>query len=1428
MFRKQSILRLALLSAIPFCSVHAVDPQDFRNAGEAKGAAFKICEQEKDGSLHVFDDADGAFNNTLQRTLSKQELNTFRGKYLKLSCAVRQRFSTATDSVGISITVRTKQKQTFSRYARLHTTESTGWETLTAGLFIPENAAAVSICLDCASGYGRRAEAWFRDLKLERSEQPVCTRAGQRVTGLIRIGSQPLSWCWRESKGIRMTPERSGMTLYPVTPDGGSVLFQPADHAPLSLNGINDKSTLILEVEGKGAFSIDLISYGKSNRTIRIPASPDTVRTLRIPLSEFAPLNDLAQLNGLELSTNQPLKIKRIIFSGMTQPKRIVNLLPDPSFEISASPAPSYPLLGDYRTEKTMKCCFSDPRKAFHGKRSIRLEPDGFFTWTAYDQAENGAVFSFYTQAEQPGSIDVMLHPLETDMHGTNAPIYRKQFSLTPGNWKRNWIISPKGKRTPPPQQFNFYRMEIRNSGKTPVWIDAVQLEQGTVEPGKFTDQRDSSSRINIHPMVSPERYKGLKQGTNRKQGSIPLQVLNPSDSSLQNAVVSGGIPFPKGELFRTTGLGIFDGSGKEIPAQFTPLAFRPFDGSILALKVDFQAELKAGKQSFTLKYGLPERPEDRKDLACRTGKIIRIDSGMLKLDLEPGRQPLLNGLPVRCMVKTPDGKTHTAAPDTVELEENGPLSCTVLIRGKAEITYELRLTAFAGKPYLRVDYSFENGFVPKKTPLMKTLRAIWLELPGGTAWSADRFSGTGNGILIQRHARSGQQEWDVFEEKDRTVTIHPGIKLSGRASSGKTTVRIEKLWENAPRGFGFGNETLKCWLWPENGVNPLDLPLGLSASMRLWINPDGTELPEEKMPLLLPENRWLRRSSVFGDLESAAELKSGFPRAWKLIDSAFRAEQREAAVCNTYGYGDFGDFGSRAWITNHETAAVRNLWTRYLRTGAYEDFDIAQDHTRHQREIDMCHAGRFMKGVYPHYTWTHINYNFHTGHFWLTGLVSHYLLTGDRRTLDTIIGAASVLIQKSVLKYKRGRERHRMLFHLAEIYELTGNPEIRKAFERQYNHGGASDPAAYYGGLAHEALLKLYDVTGEQKYLDRLNREAKEFLAANAPRPMPEERTKPPTLTGSADEGRGCMRLFMEAVMAKHLGDAGYLHYLSKGPGTYLWSLLSPNGRDTCLEWAAFHLNGLRRFGQKEDPRLPSEYSFLHRLTGRMRIQNGDLPFELEVLPDADGKIALDLYRIRCFRYWVFKRDNDKMIVSTDNADGKTEKTMELYNNVPAEHGTFRMDSPDGKAVRLKLRFVNDCWGGVSSATPFRINSGRWFTARAGIAVPIGFYLRAPENGMLRISWRWLRERNTRAGESLGIILETPEGRQIVSNVFTIPFEYQEDQKICTCSAELTIPESHRGTILKAWISDPKWIEWRLDGLDFPWLADRPDFLNR
>ena len=133
-----------LLFLLPLCfSVAGVlDLGEFRNEGVARGAVFKQAYLDKEGIFHLHDDADGSFNNGFKRSLTKEELDGFRGKYLKYSCHVKQDFASALDCVGISAAVRMKSGRWLSRSARTRTRGRTGWETLETGLFIPEDAVS--------------------------------------------------------------------------------------------------------------------------------------------------------------------------------------------------------------------------------------------------------------------------------------------------------------------------------------------------------------------------------------------------------------------------------------------------------------------------------------------------------------------------------------------------------------------------------------------------------------------------------------------------------------------------------------------------------------------------------------------------------------------------------------------------------------------------------------------------------------------------------------------------------------------------------------------------------------------------------------------------------------------------------------------------------------------------------------------------------------------------------------------------------------------------------------------------------------------------------------------------------------------------------------------------------------------------------------
>ena len=201
------------------------------------------------------------------------------------------------------------------------------------------------------------------------------------------------------------------------------------------------------------------------------------------------------------------------------------------------------------------------------------------------------------------------------------------------------------------------------------------------------------------------------------------------------------------------------------------------------------------------------------------------------------------------------------------------------------------------------------------------------------------------------------------------------------------------------------------------------------------------------------------------------------------------------------------------------------------------------------------------------------------------------------------------------------------------------------------------------------------------------------------------------------------------------------------------------------------------------------------------------------------DGKAVLDLYRVRSFRYWQYKRTDDRLEVKLLSSDGHVLAEETVFGNVPAEHRRIAVEPPDGKPVIAEVSYLNDCWGGLSSPNPYRIDTRRWFGTRSSVGVPLRFRVTAPKSGALAIDWRWKWGDNVRAGEPLAIRLTAPDGSVAAHRIFTIPPEFPAEKGRCGYRMELEIPEMFRGRELLMEIPDLKWIEWKLDGLDEPWL---------
>jgi hypothetical protein len=302
-------------------------------------------------------------------------------------------------------------------------------------------------------------------------------------------------------------------------------------------------------------------------------------------------------------------------------------------------------------------------------------------------------------------------------------------------------------------------------------------------------------------------------------------------------------------------------------------------------------------------------------------------------------------------------------------------------------------------------------------------------------------------------------------------------------------------------------------------------------------------------------------------------------------------------------------------------------------------------------------------------------------------------------------------------------------------------------------------------------------------------------------------------------------MTLYAGAMAARRFNDPKFIPFLNPGKNNdpVMTRLLDPLSRDASVNWLRNTFAVMRDAGIKENPAMPDSYSFIAGLTGNQRTFNNYQPFIFEIVPGQDGKASIDLYRYRKFRYWKSKTGgNDYIVCKLYSAQGKLLKSVTLDANLPHEYRRVEVVSPDGKNIRAEVVFQNDCWGSVSSPDKMRLSSSRRFGARSRISVPFAFYIKAPESGRLKINWQWQNSDNLHAGVILGAMLKDDKGKTVAKMAYTIPQVNGEEY-----TDTLEIPPEYRGKILKLYMNDFKWVSWKIENPDYPWLGNTADDLR-
>ncbi len=344
----------------------------------------------------------------------------------------------------------------------------------------------------------------------------------------------------------------------------------------------------------------------------------------------------------------------------------------------------------------------------------------------------------------------------------------------------------------------------------------------------------------------------------------VRLTVTEDAKTARTAGVVTSGVPFAKGAVKDIGRLSVTVG-GKAVPAQFVQLA-RWDDGSVRWALLDCQVDAPAGG-----KVELTVRSDGKNPKPAQPVKItdgadeMTVSAGAMQFVVGKKRPGLLKSLTVDgkelitsagkgLVLYRPDGRPVVAgAPEKVTIEQAGPMKAIVCLRGKFPdvhqglMGYTVRITAYAGRKFVKVHAWLENGGAHGYAPRDKPYKPEWflfdglamdlgLGLGGEIGAACEGVVGGGKFKVLQ-YVKRASRDHKVYYEARYTlkdflykitggaVELKTGKRTDGvvalTGSAGKLTAAIRGFWQNYEKAIELDGQTLKLWLWPTEGEWP-------------------------------------------------------------------------------------------------------------------------------------------------------------------------------------------------------------------------------------------------------------------------------------------------------------------------------------------------------------------------------------------------------------------------------------------------------------------------------------------------------------------------------------------------------------------------------------------------------------------------------
>lgn len=552
---------------------------------------------------------------------------------------------------------------------------------------------------------------------------------------------------------------------------------------------------------------------------------------------------------------------------------------------------------------------------------------------------------------------------------------------------------------------------------------------------------------------------------------------------------VTVGIPFPRGALSRAEQFALYDGAA-EVYCQKSVTGSWD-DGSIRWLLVHSLLDLPGGSGKafrFAIEDETRAQPAPAAALKVVDGEQeVVLDTGPLQLAVGKPRADLIRSVTLRgerlwdevswpgfSVIDEQGTAFGTAGDDAarVEIEERGPLRVTLSITGRHRggadgfLDYVIRIHAWAGKPYVALQYQFINREEQPRVAVREVHLKGRLSARDG---SVRLTSGEGhyrtNKVVSEREVELGvdtaKMLRDASEHQDECFFGDFWVDWNG--PRGGVTLTIRQAQQNFPKKLRATPDSLEAFLYPR-GEHDLVLHQGVAKTHELLFHfhpPDlgVDEISRRSLQFQLPDHPvlasdWYREAGVWEDVFSGRR----YGRLEALICDVIDTRPIGLGILSfgdegTYGYTWQGRGDGKVVWLNGEYDIPHLMFLQYARTGARRFLETGRATAQHWVDVDFCHHSPdpLQRGGLMMHSADHVTAGVTVSHQWVEGFFDYYHLTGKREAWD-----AAIAIGENYLRHIQ-----------AEQYRQVGRYQARDL------------------GWMLKALVALYRESGQTRFLE-------------------------------------------------------------------------------------------------------------------------------------------------------------------------------------------------------------------------------------------------------------------------------------------------------------------------------------------------------